>query len=76
MPIPEASVPPVAVVPVNRGSKHADIGQRSTRWPFYVSEVKAIVRAIEKLETGRYTTIMHLLFVDFWCSLDLFLMYY
>ncbi|KAL2940466.1 Telomere repeat-binding protein 4 [Bienertia sinuspersici] len=44
----------LAVVPVNQRSKRSDIGQRRTRRPFSVNEVEALVRAVEKLGTGRW----------------------
>lgn len=59
VPVPDASMETLAVVPVSQRSKRCDIGQRRTRRPFSVSEVEALVRAVEKLGTGRYMTIAH-----------------
>ncbi|XP_021749541.1 telomere repeat-binding protein 3-like [Chenopodium quinoa] len=54
VPVPEESMEALAVVPMNQRSKRSDIGQRRTRRPFSVSEVEALVRAVEKLGTGRW----------------------
>ena len=61
VPVPEASAEALAVVPVNQRTKRSEIGQRRTRRPFSVSEVEALVQAVEKLGTGRYTAVMPLL---------------
>ncbi|KAK9683320.1 hypothetical protein RND81_10G131800 [Saponaria officinalis] len=50
VPVPE----PLDVSPVNQKSKHSEIGHRRTRRPFSVSEVEALVHAVEKLGTGRW----------------------
>ncbi|KAL9226606.1 hypothetical protein vseg_002398 [Gypsophila vaccaria] len=42
------------VLPINHKSKHSENGHRRTRRPFSVSEVEALVRAVEKLGTGRW----------------------
>ncbi|XP_022874859.1 telomere repeat-binding protein 1-like isoform X2 [Olea europaea var. sylvestris] len=52
------SVPPMkaeelAIVPM-RKSKHSESAQRRIRRPFTVSEVEALVQAVEKLGTGRW----------------------
>lgn len=52
--VPEMSAEALAVVPGNRKIKRFDIGQRRIRRPFSVSEVEALVQAVEKLGTGRY----------------------
>lgn len=52
--VPGMSAEALAVVPGNRKSKRFDIGQRRIRRPFSVSEVEALVQAVEKLGTGRY----------------------
>lgn len=44
----------LAVVPVNQKPKRSDLVQRRTRRPFSVSEVEALVQAVEELGTGRY----------------------
>uniref|UniRef100_A0A7C9ENB3 HTH myb-type domain-containing protein n=1 Tax=Opuntia streptacantha TaxID=393608 RepID=A0A7C9ENB3_OPUST len=54
VPVPEASAEALAVVPVNQRTKRSEIGQRRTRRPFSVSEVEALVQAVEKLGTGRW----------------------
>ncbi|XP_010690776.2 telomere repeat-binding protein 3 [Beta vulgaris subsp. vulgaris] len=54
VPVPEASMEALAVVPVHQRSKRSDIGQRRTRRPFSVTEVESLVRAVEKLGTGRW----------------------
>lgn len=51
--VPEMNVEALAVVPM-RKSKRLDVGQRRIRRPFSVSEVEALVQAVEKLGTGRY----------------------
>lgn len=50
---PEMNVEALNVVPM-RKSKRLDVGQRRIRRPFSVSEVEALVQAVEKLGTGRY----------------------
>ncbi|KAL6195551.1 hypothetical protein ACLB2K_031170 [Fragaria x ananassa] len=52
--VPGMSAEALAVVPGNRKSKRFDIGQRRIRRPFSVSEVEALVQAVEKLGTGRW----------------------
>ncbi|GAB4827475.1 hypothetical protein Ancab_034358 [Ancistrocladus abbreviatus] len=52
--VPEASMEALAVVPVNERPRCSEIGQRRTRRPFSVSEVEALVQAVEKLGTGRW----------------------
>ncbi|XP_019419675.1 PREDICTED: telomere repeat-binding protein 3-like isoform X1 [Lupinus angustifolius] len=44
----------LAVVPVNQKTKRAEIAQRRTRRPFSVTEVEALVHAVEELGTGRW----------------------
>lgn len=54
VPVPAATkMEALAVVPM-RKSKRSDVGQRRIRRPFSVSEVEALVQAVEKLGTGRY----------------------
>lgn len=50
----------LAVVPFQK-SKRSESSQRRIRRPFSVSEVEALVHAVEKLGTGRYV----------WCNLGL-----
>lgn len=52
--VPAMSMEALAVVPVHRKSKRSEIVQRRIRRPFSVSEVEALVQAVEKLGTGRY----------------------
>ncbi|KAG8074437.1 hypothetical protein GUJ93_ZPchr0006g45956 [Zizania palustris] len=43
-----------AIVPANKAKRSPEQGQRRIRRPFSVSEVEALVLAVEKLGTGRY----------------------
>ncbi|CBI16113.3 unnamed protein product, partial [Vitis vinifera] len=52
--VPAMSMEALAVVPVHRKSKRSEIVQRRIRRPFSVSEVEALVQAVEKLGTGRW----------------------
>ncbi|KAL5750280.1 hypothetical protein ACOSP7_024883 [Xanthoceras sorbifolium] len=52
--VPAMSVEALAVVPVHRKSKRSEIVQRRIRRPFSVTEVEALVQAVEKLGTGRW----------------------
>lgn len=55
VPVPAMSVEALAVVPVNQKiSRKSELAQRRTRRPFSVSEVEALVHAVEVLGTGRY----------------------
>ena len=58
---PRALVPPpsleaeaLAIVPLNQKPKRTELAQRRTRRPFSVTEVEALVQAVEELGTGRY----------------------
>lgn len=53
VPVPSMKQDALAVVPL-RKSKRSDPAQRRIRRPFTVSEVEALVQAVEKLGTGRY----------------------
>lgn len=53
VPVPSMNKDALAVVPL-RKSKRSDPAQRRIRRPFTVSEVEALVQAVEKLGTGRY----------------------
>ncbi|BBM97620.1 protein Mp1R-MYB12 [Marchantia polymorpha subsp. ruderalis] len=44
----------LALVPVRQKSHSMDVGKRRVRRPFSVSEVEALVHAVEKLGTGRW----------------------
>lgn len=51
--VPAMNVEALSVVPM-RKSKRAEVAQRRIRRPFSVSEVEALVQAVEKLGTGRW----------------------
>ncbi|KAJ0575545.1 putative transcription factor MYB-HB-like family [Helianthus annuus] len=51
--VPDSNAGELAVVPV-RKPKGAEVAQRRIRRPFSVSEVEALVEAVEKLGTGRW----------------------
>ncbi|OMP06867.1 hypothetical protein CCACVL1_01420, partial [Corchorus capsularis] len=52
--IPAISVEALAVVPFHHRPVHREFVQRRIRRPFSVSEVEALVQAVEKLGTGRW----------------------
>ncbi|KAF2311856.1 hypothetical protein GH714_027020 [Hevea brasiliensis] len=54
VPVPEMNIEALAVVPAHRKSKRSEIVQRRIRRPFSVTEVEALVQAVEKLGTGRW----------------------
>ena len=54
VPVPDMTMEALAVVPLNPKSKRSEAVQRRTRRPFSVSEVEALVQAIEELGTGRF----------------------
>ncbi|KAJ7947632.1 Telomere repeat-binding protein [Quillaja saponaria] len=54
VPIPETAMEALAVVSEHRKSKRSEIAQRRIRRPFSVTEVEALVQAVEKLGTGRW----------------------
>ncbi|KAM7492027.1 hypothetical protein LguiA_034948 [Lonicera macranthoides] len=62
--IPPMNVDPLAVVPMNQKSKRSELSQRRTRRPFSVSEVEALVEAVEKLGTGRWRDVKMRAFDD------------
>lgn len=49
------SFEPLGAVPLppRRKSRNSELAQRRIRRPFFVSEVEALVQAVEKLGTGR-----------------------
>ncbi|XP_059626594.1 telomere repeat-binding protein 5-like isoform X2 [Cornus florida] len=51
--VPAMNVEALTVVPM-RKSKRSEVAQRRIRRPFSVSEVEALVQAVEKLGTGRW----------------------
>lgn len=53
VPIPKMEPDALAMVPLKK-SKRSDSAQRRIRRPFTVSEVEALVQAVEKLGTGRW----------------------
>ena len=53
VPVPEMNVEALAVVPALRKAKRSEMSQRRIRRPFSVTEVEALVQAVEKLGTGR-----------------------
>lgn len=55
--VPPVSAEALALVPVNQKSRRSELVQRRTRRPFSVSEVEALVQAVEELGTGRYDII-------------------
>ncbi|KAG5238219.1 telomere repeat-binding protein [Salix suchowensis] len=52
--VPAMNVEALAVVPAHQKSKRSEIAQRRIRRPFSVTEVEALVHAVEKLGTGRW----------------------
>lgn len=54
VPVPAMSVEALAVFPMNQKTRRSELVQRRTRRPFSVSEVEALVEAVEKLGTGRW----------------------
>ncbi|GMI92158.1 TRF-like 2 [Hibiscus trionum] len=52
--VPAMSMETLAVVPAHKKSKQSDVAQRRIRRPFSISEVEALVQAVEKLGTGRW----------------------
>lgn len=51
--VPAISVEALAVVPIHHRAGRREFVQRRIRRPFSVSEVEALVQAVEKLGTGR-----------------------
>ncbi|OIW04061.1 hypothetical protein TanjilG_00621 [Lupinus angustifolius] len=52
--VPTRGTEALAVVPVGQKTRHSELVQRRTRRPFSVSEVEALVEAVEELGTGRW----------------------
>ncbi|XP_061363721.1 telomere repeat-binding protein 4 [Gastrolobium bilobum] len=52
--VPDRSTDTLAAVPVNQKTKRSELVQRRMRRPFSVSEVEALVQAVEELGTGRW----------------------
>lgn len=54
LPVPVVKIEPLAIIPAARKPRQVEaLGQRRMRRPFSVSEVEALVAAVEKLGTGR-----------------------
>ncbi|ESQ48774.1 hypothetical protein EUTSA_v10020283mg [Eutrema salsugineum] len=54
VPVPALEVKALAIVPLNQKPKRTELAQRRTRRPFSVTEVEALVQAVEELGTGRW----------------------
>ncbi|CAN6992659.1 unnamed protein product [Brassica oleracea var. botrytis] len=54
--VPVSALEPeaLAIVPLNEKPKRTEVSQRRTRRPFSVTEVEALVAAVEELGTGRW----------------------
>ncbi|KAL4325794.1 hypothetical protein GQ457_11G009200 [Hibiscus cannabinus] len=52
--VPAMNVEALSVVPANQKIRKSELAQRRTRRPFSVSEVEALVQAVEELGTGRW----------------------
>ncbi|CAN6442714.1 unnamed protein product [Victoria cruziana] len=60
--LPAVSMDALAVVPLQRKPRRTELVQRRIRRPFSVSEVEALVKAVEKLGTGRWRDVKLLAF--------------
>ncbi|GLT93070.1 hypothetical protein SLE2022_108760 [Rubroshorea leprosula] len=54
VPVPAVKAEALAVIPLNQKPKKSELAQRRTRRPFSVTEVEALVEAVEELGTGRW----------------------
>ncbi|CAH8292139.1 unnamed protein product [Eruca vesicaria subsp. sativa] len=54
VPVPALEPEALAIVPLNEKPKRRDLSQRRIRRPFSVTEVEALVHAVEELGTGRW----------------------
>ncbi|GMJ11918.1 TELOMERIC DNA-BINDING PROTEIN 2, TRF-like 9 [Hibiscus trionum] len=54
VPAPAMNVEALSVVPANQKIRKSELARRRTRRPFSVSEVEALVQAVEELGTGRW----------------------
>ncbi|KAK7385701.1 hypothetical protein VNO78_31506 [Psophocarpus tetragonolobus] len=52
--VPNRSTKALTLVPVNQKTRRSELVHRRTRRPFSVSEVEALVQAVEELGTGRW----------------------
>ncbi|XP_073282206.1 telomere repeat-binding protein 4-like [Primulina huaijiensis] len=64
VPINPMNVESLALVPVDPKLKRGEVSQRRTRRPFSVSEVEALVEAVENLGTGRWRDVKKRAFED------------
>ncbi|CAI9768323.1 unnamed protein product [Fraxinus pennsylvanica] len=64
IPVPPMNIETLAVVPFNSKRKCNELSQRRTRRPFSVTEVEALVEAVEKLGTGRWRNVKMRAFED------------
>ncbi|XP_075502699.1 telomere repeat-binding protein 4-like [Primulina tabacum] len=64
VPVDPMNVESLALVPVNPKLKRGEASQRRTRRPFSVSEVEALVEAVENLGTGRWRDVKKRAFED------------
>uniref|UniRef100_A0A6N2NCE3 Uncharacterized protein n=1 Tax=Salix viminalis TaxID=40686 RepID=A0A6N2NCE3_SALVM len=62
--VPPVNAEELAMVPLNQKSKRSELVQRRTRRPFSVSEVEALVHAVEELGTGRWRDVKLCSFED------------
>ncbi|KAJ6432640.1 hypothetical protein OIU84_019808 [Salix udensis] len=62
--VPPVNAEELALVPLNQKSKRSELVQRRTRRPFSVSEVEALVHAVEELGTGRWRDVKLCSFED------------
>ncbi|GLT89051.1 hypothetical protein SLE2022_070540 [Rubroshorea leprosula] len=54
VPVPAMNAEALVVVPLNQKPKKSELAQRRTRRPFSVTEVEALVQAVEEVGTGRW----------------------
>ncbi|CAG7890414.1 unnamed protein product [Brassica rapa] len=64
VPLPALEVEALAIVPLNQKPKRSELAQRRTRRPFSVTEVEALVQAVEELGTGRWRDVKLRAFED------------
>lgn len=64
VPLDPMNVESLALVPVDPKLKRGEASQRRTRRPFSVSEVEALVEAVENLGTGRWRDVKKRAFED------------
>ncbi|KAI3809058.1 hypothetical protein L1987_25025 [Smallanthus sonchifolius] len=65
VPVEPLNAEALSIVPLNhKASKRSELSQRRTRRPFSVSEVEALVEAVETLGTGRWRDVKNRAFDD------------